>query len=233
MGIRVHGGAGLKVLLCGEGVHDVGRIEHWSIREAKKVTQPGWLQAVLLKALGPDTEFIVVPRSRLVSFSGAGQPRHNPRGHGAKAQIAKYRAISEGCDVVVFMIDADTADENGWAEKRNQVIVGFETINSEVKSVACIPMSASESWLLSDSEAWRELGLEDTDALPSHPERIWGSRQDPNSSHPHCLFRKICNIAGVADSRETRVALMDASSIDRLRESCPTSFVAFMADLAA
>src|SRR5579862_2623210 len=210
----------MKVMLCGEGAQDVGQIDLWSIRQERKIQTEGWLQPLLRKLLGNDLEFEIVPRSRLVSFPSG---KLRPPGHGRKAMAAKWRAISARCDVLVFMIDADTNDADKWSDKRQQIVDGFAAIPGEVRSVACVPTSTSESWLLSDAAAWVAIGLQDSSALPKRPESLWGEPREPDSDHPHRCFERICGKAGVPDCRATRAELMSRSTLDAIKAKCPIS----------
>jgi hypothetical protein len=89
----------------------------------------------------------------------------------------------------------------------------------------------SESWLLADQGAWVELGLKNTNILPRSPETIWGARHDPTGNHPHHLFARVCEAAGVADARSTRVLIANASAVQELESRCARSFGQFAADL--
>lgn len=221
----------MKVLLCGEGPHDIGIIDRWSISADRQAEQPGWLQVLLQKIFSCEIEFVIVPRSRLISLPKMGPPL--PKGHGTKAYLAKFRALSDKCDLVVFMLDADTADEREWARKRAEVLSGFAAIDREIRAVACVPMSTSESWMLADPAAWDAVSQKKGLKLPKRPEKLWGVRSDPLGKHPHCLFKMKCADANLEDSRETRVLIMESSKIESVKEKCPISFSAFFEDLAA
>lgn len=129
------------------------------------------------------------------------------------------------------MADADSNDPGDWREKYDEIRAGFERINNEVKAIACVPMSASESWLLSDANAWREMGLQDCGILPTEPEKIWGERRNPDGDHPHQFFARICRAAHVCDDRETRVNVASVSNSQILEEKCPISYACFATDL--
>lgn len=217
----------VKVLVCGEGRHDIG------VFRGEETVEEGWLQGVLRKLLGDAIEIVSIKRNRLV-FQRRQQRGLQPLpvGHGRKALACKLRALGGGYDLVVFMADADSNDRRRWREVREEILAGFRRING-VRSAPCVPMSASESWLLGDGDAWKELGLEDVDVLPRRPENIWGSRTDPNSDHPHQVFRRVCIEATVSDSRETRVDLAQLLTVETLCLSCPISFTAFVNDVRA
>lgn len=217
-------------MLCGEGPHDVGRIEQWSIKKQTQVVEEGWLQPLLKKyAYDEGIEFEIVPRARLVKLPGP-QKAPLPSGHGAKAFIAKFRAKSSNCDAVVFMLDGDTSADADWKGKLAEVQSGFDLVTGDTISIACVPKSTSESWLLSDEQAWNAVSGQNVD-LPEKPEELWGLPNDAESSHPKSAFVKTCEKAGLTNSTETRRALMEAASVETLRQKCPLSFQAF--DLAA
>lgn len=215
----------IRVLLCGEGRHDIGE----SGPDGSSVSE-GWLQPLLRNLIPGDVEFFAVTRQALVVLPRpAGSFRPLPRGHGGKALAAKVQARLGNFDLVVFMVDADSTRKKEWSRKRNQILVGFSKIQGPV-GVPCIPMSASESWLLADEWAWHQLGLGDLEALPSRPERIWGERRVRTSNHPHQFFRRVCAAAGVPDSQDTRTRIAAASTPDTLASRCPLSFATFADD---
>lgn len=223
----------MRVLLCGEGPHDIGTIENWSIRANKQVVEAGWLQPIIEKSLKNDIEFVIVPKNRLVSLpNGKNGKKPLPKGHGAKAMLAKFRAASDKCDAVIFVIDADSCDKKCQSSKMEQIELGFEAYKSDIVCIGCVPMSASESWLLADDAVWRSMGLQNKDALPKNPENIWGDRKDPESQHPKQYFARICKVAQVGDDRQTRKEISEALSLDKLSVNCPHSAGPFLESLA-
>ena len=219
----------VRVFVCGEGRHDIGT----AIDEIRYDETEGWLQCLLRRLLGDEVEFVAVRRNRLV-IQRREQRKYRPlpMGHGTKALAAKLRAKAEGFDIVVFMADADSRRVRDWRRIRDQIYAGFDFIDG-VAAVPCVPMSTSESWLLSDIVAWVELGLVDESALPRRPEHIWGSRTDSGSNHPHQYFRRVCENAGVSDSQDTRVQLALRLNVDTVRRACPTSFDSFVTEIHA
>ncbi len=217
----------VRVLVCGEGTHDVG------VLQGETTIQEGWLQGVLRKLLGDAIEIVVIKRNRLV-FQRRQQLNLQPLppGHGKKALACKLRAIGGEYDLVIFMVDADSNDRRRWCEIRAEIWTGFRHVNG-IRGVPCVPMSASESWLLGDRVAWNEVGLDDVNALPKRPEEIWGNRTNPNGNHPHQVFRRVCIEANVDDSRETRAELARLLTVEALCLSCPISFVAFANEVRA
>ena len=216
----------LRVLVCGEGKHDIGK----SSDGGSGAQENGWLQILLQRLMTVKIEMVAIKRDELVLQRKKFRPL--PSGHGQKALASKLRAKSEGYDVVVFMADADTKKLNEWRKKRADILAGFCRVDG-VGHASCVPMSASESWLLADAQAWNKLGLGTQAALPKQPEKIWGKRTDTESNHPHQYFRRICVEAGVSDSRETRVQLAKLLNCKTVQETCPNSFVAFVNDISA
>lgn len=222
----------MNVLLCGEGVHDVGRVE-WCPRTKREVHKDGWMQG-FVRNLAESAVTMHASTYREVPLLPRDQSKHRPlpTGRGAKALAAKIRAQLNGWPIVVFMADADTNARKDWLDVHREVEDGLSLI-PEVGGVACIPMSTSESWLLADPRAWEIQGLAHANALPAKPEQIWGTRNDPNGNHPKHYFARVCRTARVEDDRETRSRLAADSDIAEMEARCPTSFRPFADELRA
>ncbi|MBF0560477.1 MAG: DUF4276 family protein [Alphaproteobacteria bacterium] len=226
----------MRVLVVGEGLHDIGRQNEWCEQTRKLINLPGWLQTLLHKMneFGQAIEITSINTKEIVL---SGQERRKrqplPEGHGAKAMAAKLKAKNENFDVVVFMADSDTEEDCKWRCHHKCVQEGFGKIPEGPAGVVCLPKSASESWLLADPEAWKAMGLSCTKMLPSHPETIWGKHDDPEGNRPHPYFARVCKAANRTDTRETRVELMEKISIPRLAKACPLSFASFWNELHA
>lgn len=219
----------MKILVVGEGPHDIGCSE-WSDRKGDYDRLPGWLHVILEKLCGQNLTIEAIDRKQLKPPSKKHQPL--PGRHGDKALTARLKAKIEQYDLVVFMADADSKDDQDWREHYDCILDGFKKIADGPPAVACLPKSASESWLLADAKAWRELGLTALNELPNEPEELSGQRNNPASNHPHQIFTRICAKASVADSRETRVEIFRHSEPKTLQQKCPVSFAAFWQDLA-
>lgn len=216
-----------RVFICGEGKHDIGTPE----KEGGAVRDEGWLQVILRRLLEGHIQFRAMKRGGIV-LQRRDQRRYRPLppGHGVKAMASKLKAKLDGYDLVVFMVDTDSKLEKEWRRKRDEVADGFGRVDG-VKGLSCIPMSASESWMLADDGAWATLGLRRVAALPRKPETIWGARRDPDGNHPHQYFRRVCAAAGVEDSLDTRLQVAERSNLCKVRNACPISFGAFVSDL--
>jgi hypothetical protein len=219
----------IRILVCGEGSHDVGKKE-WNPHLRSHEFLDGWLQCVIRSHFAQEIEFIACTRKELIRL-----PRREykplPRGHGAKALAARFMGEVNKCHFVVYMVDADSPDSARWSEIRVEILDGFSKF-SDSGGIACVPMSASESWLLADDVAWSEVGLDDVSILPRFPEKIWGIYNDPNGNRPHDFFSRVCVASGLPDNRETRVRIAQVTNLSKLRLKCPVSFQAFAQDLS-
>lgn len=223
----------MRVLLCGEGPHDIGVPNSWDAQHNSYVELFGWLQPIVTAAISATPSFEVRRRTELQIQSRDPNKRTLPGGHGAKAYLAKRAAVIEGFDLLVFMADADSPDIVDWRQRVAEIQAGFALIDGETRCVACVPMSASESWLLADPAAWVAVAGYDGAALPAKPEKIWGKRDDPNANHPHSYFARICVAAGMKDDRETRVLISQATDLQAARAKCLQSMEPFLAALVA
>lgn len=215
----------MNILICGEGPNDHGT-RYWDPRSKSYRDQDGWAQPLLRKLLGPRDNLTIerAERRSLVRFRRARQ-RRRP-GHAEKAKIARNKAEREEYDILVFIVDADSTDAREWTRKNSEIESAWEG-EPGVTSVACVPMSASESWLVADSDVWEAFGLTDVTKLPPSPELIWGNRNDPDGDHPHRLFARMCVEVGIPDNIETRASLASATNPIVLSNKCPISFPPF------
>lgn len=220
-----------RILLCAEGKHDAGEENVWDAKEKEFSVVEGWLQPLIRSVLGMPLEFKIKERSSLIRLKGEPKPA---QGHGGKSYLAKRSASIEGHDVVIFMADADSANSKRYHEIVQEISSGFKAFHDDkVGCIACVPMSASEAWLLADRAAWEAVWGEAVSVLPDHPESIWGNRDDPDGDHPHRYFFRVCSLVSAADNTETRRMISEAMSVDTLRQRCPLSFVQFETDLRA
>ena len=226
----------MRVLLVGEGPHDIGQRE-WSVREKAYVDLPGWLHTAIekLRISGQEVVIEALRKSELVLI---GRQRRAmmplPKGHGERALAAAFRAASGKYDVVVFMTDADTREAAIWKQHHDDIADGFRRGPRGPAAVVCLPKSASESWILADPNAWRALGIADLSVLPSKPEDIWGDRHDPASHHPKHAFERAARNADLSgDGRGQRVAVMEASDPITVAAACPVSFLSFWREFAS
>ncbi len=226
----------MRILLAGEGPHDIGVQNHWNARTQTREDLPGWLQTIILRIAKPGEpiELAVVQRNEIVlTDRDLRRMRPLPTGHGGKALAAKLRALKSGFDAVVFMADVDSTDIRDWRRHRDEIADGFASGPDAIACVICLPKAASESWMLADPNAWAILGLGNLQILPQRPEDAWGQRNDPNGNHPKHHFERARAAAGLPDGREGRVHIAENSDPQTLAARCPTSFAHFWAGCAA
>lgn len=222
----------MRILLCGEGPQDIGTDQDWNAQSKTFVATEGWMQGLSRKLLGSGTEILTRTRRSLILLPKDKKKfRPLPPGHGGKSMVARIVGGTAACDIVIYMADADTPRKVEWKRKRDEINSGFQCVPNDARGIACVPMSASESWLLADTDAWIGLGLSDREDLPRNPETIWGERNDPNGNHPHRYFNRVCRAAKVPDNAETRRHLAGASKESALRSQCPISFAQFADDV--
>ena len=224
----------MKVLLCGEGPHDVGLPNEWNDALRAYEDLDGWLQPIVRRHRPCASVFSVRFRKDLqIDARAERRLRPLPTGHGAKALLAKVVAINGNYDMLIFMVDTDSADQRRHADIVAEIEDGFARIEGDVPCIPCVPMSAAESWMMADPGAWARAADYDGFALPRSPERTWGARDDPEGGHPHRVFARVCDEAGVSDSRATRVEIAEATEWNVARAACPVSLEPFLAQIEA
>lgn len=219
------------ILLCGEGPHDVG-LKEWDSKTGEHAWREGWMQPLVRKVHTSEIEIKTKYLKELVLFPRPKALQPTPKGQRDKAAIARLVARLEGCAAVIYMTDADTNAEPERQAKVTEIKEGFAIIDNKVACVACVPKSASESWLLSDLAAWQALGLAKQANWPkSCPEDLWGGRHDPTSNHPKHAFSRVAEDAGLSDGRDTRRQVSEDSSLQTMKRRCPTSLCEFVDEL--
>ncbi|MDN4632784.1 hypothetical protein QCD71_14765 [Sphingomonas sp. PsM26] len=224
----------MKVYLVGEGSGDIGYRNHWCEKTLEHIDVDGWLQPVARNIRPTETlEIVAQARDRLViDKTLTRRTRPLPHGHGMKALLAKRSALLNKCDVVIYMVDTDSSDVRRWREIVSEITAGFDRLDGNITCIACVPMSASESWLMSDANAWDQVTGR-SEGLPTAPETVWGQRNDPQGNHPHMLFGRLCDAAGVPDNRDIRFLIGQRSAVTTLSTKCAQSFVPFCNALLA
>jgi hypothetical protein len=227
----------MRILVIGEGPHDIGYQHAWNDRLKIRIDLPGWLHIALQKLKDPAAAIEIVAARRNEILLTDRERRRNkplPGGHGERALAGMFRAVAGNYDIVVFMADADTTDKAKWLEHHKNIREGFSKGPAGPRPVICLPKAASESWLLADSAAWKAMGLHDMTILPKAPEDTWGDRHDPNGHHPKHDFERASGSAQLeGNGRDQRVAVMERSEPDAILSVCPLSFGNFWNDCTA
>ena len=124
------------------------------------------MQPFVRHALAGSPVFSIRGRNELQLQPRDPDRRRLPDGHGAKAFLAKRMAVTGGYDIVIFMVDADSNEVGDWRRIVDEIDAGFQALVADIRCVACVPMAASESWLLSDAQAWRIVAGREVAGLP-------------------------------------------------------------------
>jgi hypothetical protein len=212
----------------------MGRRDIWDRAHHIYRQEDGWLQPLIRRGMATEINHIE-PRSRseLTILPKAGKAyRPWPGGHGDKALIAKLQAVAGEYDMLLFMVDADSNVPADFAKILAEIRNGFARIEGDIRCIACVPMAASESWMMADPAAWLAVSGQQIDELPPKPEEVWGHRDDPDGNRPHRLFARICDRAELPDNPDTRRRIAEQIDLDVLSASCPVSAAPFLAELA-
>lgn len=218
----------LKVLVCGEGDHDMGK-RAWDQRALEHVEMDGCVQ-IFCRRLLPELHINFERKHRQTLIE---MPRPLRRrsaielvGHARKAAAAKAAAESDGFDAIVFMADADSKDGFVWLSKVKEVMDGFDAIPGRSIGIACVPKPSLEAWLFADARVWGARRVTST-VIPTDPENSWGHRRDAVGGHPKQVFARLCSAAGLSNSSETRWMVARETDLVELEKVCRMSFVPF------
>lgn len=216
-------------MVCAEGKTDIGSQKEWDSKNKTMLKSEGWVQPLVRSITGEASiTFEIKRRGELTLFKPLKSIPNGVSGHGKKAFIAKAAAVREECGILIYMVDADDTSPRRHKEIASEIIAGFDAFSDpSVGCVACIPVSASEAWMLADKQAWNALTGAVVENLPGNPEQIWGEKDDPNSNRPHNYFARICQQESVEDCSDTRAQLAALIDPALLRATCPLSFPPF------
>ena len=216
-------------MVCAEGKTDIGSQRIWDPKRRVISNSEGWMQPLIRAVTGElNIDFEVKLRGELTLFRPLKAIPRGVTGHGEKAFIAKAAAAREECGILIYMVDADDTSAKRHNEIASEIISGFDAFpEPNIGCVACIPVSASEAWMLADKGAWARLTGADVPNLPGKPEEIWGEKHDPASNRPHNFFARICQQEAISDCSDTRAKLAALIDPAILRKTCPVSFTHF------
>ena len=138
-----------------------------------------------------------------------------------------HEANKAKCDHIGLHQDLD----HKKAEKIYQDI--HEEFNSilpsSIKRIAIVPKEMTESWLLSDENAFPAIPKEPK--LPSKPEELWGQKSNPQSDHPYNYFVRVLAQFRLSDNREVYAQIAEKTDIEVLKRRCLVSFGQFHTDI--
>lgn len=229
-----------KVLACGEGPTDCGKLEYDT-----GVWLDGPVQIILRKIVEQELEIeTIIKKDIFKSGRSKIESKVKLDGHALKAYRMCLKAKLVGADHVLCYVDADFSRDGRTREiaiKRSfervhgEIVDGYRksTGNWDEKSVAVVPATMIESWLLGDPEAYvKSFGYAPNNpSLPSHPEMIWGSENDPRSNYPKNYLNRVLDQYGEISDFDTFCCLAENIDIDTLKRTCPVSFNVFFDDV--
>lgn len=231
--------AATKVLLVAEGPSEIGDLDQPPPldRKGRLMRAQGYVPPMLRKLLDRPLDI----HAQRVTSLGRFEQRRRLKGHADRAAKALSLA-SEFARILVFVKDVDrqpgkTKSEVERRKKlramQEEIEAGFAAVADaeHVLRVKATPCRMLEAWALGDRKALakvaetRVTGAE----VPSKPESLWGLEDDPASSHPKCVLRRVLGKRAYAD---VFGQLAEAANVDTLRESCPESFAPFAEEAA-
>lgn len=224
----------MKILVCGEGPTDIGCLRRGTSL-ADDVWEPGCVQLMVARIL-PNIELEFEPRLRKGVYSFDRYGRNSTRlqglrGHAIKAFQAAETAQGQGCNAVIYMVDADSTEKSRWREIKGELEDGFRASTFEGSKICCIPRAIIEAWLIADETYWSEQISTTAPRVPK-PEELWGNRDDPDSNFPKNVFARLCTLSELADDVESKWSVARSLDTALVARRCPLSFKQFRDDIA-
>lgn len=212
----------MNILLCAEGVTDSGR-RRYCEKTGQHIQEDGALQKIIRKF--PESEnasFTVKTRGDIKKFSLFRERKD--LGGRASYKLAAI-AAKEKCTHIAYHQDEDN---KGFDVIYEQVEEYFADARAhDIKCIAIVPMHMTESWLLSDRNAF-EYPPKDP-PLPKNPEEVWGKPESDN--HPKKYLERVLAQFHKEPSAELYSEIADKLSVDVLKQKCPISFGRFFEDM--
>jgi hypothetical protein len=206
----------IAILLCCEGPDDQGRKEYI---DGEYIQSDGVMQILIKKTSGRnDLNFVVKQRQDLKAISI--RKRYLNKQKMTSLRLA-WLAQKEKCTHIAYHRDEDN---KGLDEMYDQVKGYFKDAEANKTScLAIVPQHMTESWLLSDENAFKQVFGEIPlkPALPSQPEETWGNKG--TDTHPKKYLERVLAQYHTTVSSEIYAEIAGRSDIDILRERCPES----------
>lgn len=206
----------IRILLCSEG-----KTEHGSVKYQDGAYTPddGVMQIILQKLAENITIMCISKKRSDIEHFRLLPPKRNFERH-QHITARRLAAITqyEECDFIAYHRDEDN---KGFQEMYAQVKGNFTV--AEEKGIPClaiVPMHMTESWLLSDANAFPL--TPDKPPLPRKPEETWGATG--SDRHPKKYLERVLKQFHLHSSTEAYCEIARNSSISIMRNRCPVSF---------
>jgi hypothetical protein len=214
----------INILLYCEGNYDRGRE---TFTDGEYIFPDGVVQTLIKKtSYYDDIIFVILRRDDLRNISVT-------KGFLGKDGITSRRlailAREKRCTHLAWHRDEDNKGlENKYEEVHRYFI---DAKKDGVKCLAIVPQHMTESWLLSDENAFEQLfGKNPTyPPLPPKPEEIWGNKGTDN--HPKKYLERVLKQFHATSSSETFADIVNHSDISVMQKRCPESFGQFYTDI--
>jgi len=214
-----------KVLLCSEGKTDHG---YDTYSDGEYTHTDGVIQVFLQKLAHEETlAFIVRTHSEVKGFAIIPNPNKlAPKNLVFGRKLAAI-AQKEACRCIAYHRDEDN---KGFDHVYNQ-IRGYLSVADEcgIRCLAIVPMHMTESWLLSDANAFPSMPSKP--ALPRKPEETWGKPE--SEFHPKRYLKRVLAQFHRYPSTDEFAEVAEKSNAEVLLKRCPVSFRRFYDDMNA
>ena len=156
--------------------------------------------------------------------------RREDHGEDYTAGLMYDLAVSEGCDGLVLLRDADGSDDRRELNLRGLADAATRSLRP-IPAVLGLEIRTLEAWLLADAGAFATVMRQRRPTLPKAPEELWGKVRDQTSNHPKVVLARIVHDLGGTCDRYLAARLAEHADLDVLARECPIGFGAFKRDV--
>lgn len=184
---------------------------------------------VLIRKAAPssDMTFIRKTRNDLRKETAVLDGRRGIHKHVTDIDRLAMAAKKAGCRHIAYHQDADGND----AVVYNSIKEKFSDYANIHSCLAIVPKEMTESWLLTDEQAYIIAFGSIPEHLPKEPEEIWGKKDDPDSNYPKHVMKHVLGQFHKTPNQHAYTKIAEQCNIDILKARCPKSFARFFNDL--
>ena len=204
----------IRVLLCSEGKTDQG----YEAYHDGEYTHCAGVMQIFLQKLAHDQKLCFVTKKRRdIEEFRVYTRKYEAKEHYIGRKLAAI-ARQEECKYIAYHRDEDN---KGFDNIYNTVHSYFTVAKEgEISCLAIVPMHMTESWLLSDADAFPSNPC--NPALPKHPEKTWGKKG--SDRHPKKYLERVLRQFNSQPCADTYSEIADKSCVEVIRKRCPISF---------